>query len=287
MQVGDLPELLSGDSLRLEEMLLNLLSNAIKFSDAGEITIRTAILEEDLHSVELRIEVSDHGIGLTPEQQIKLFHSFTQVDSSSTRKYGGSGLGLAITKRLAQLMGGDAGVVSTAGVGSTFWFTARLRHVTVSEPAVLPPAETISQATAAQVLMQQFLGVRVLVVEDDRMNQEVFRCLLEHVGLVVKVASGGSEAIAELQQASYALVLMDVQMPGMNGLEATRAIRLLPRLSELPILALTANAFDEDRERCLQAGFSEHVSKPVTSDTLYARVLYWLQLRHPHERLQT
>ena len=286
LQIGDLPELLSGDSLRLEEMLLNLLSNAIKFSDVGEIIIRTVVLEEDLRSVQLRIEVSDHGIGLTPEQQIKLFHSFTQVDSSSTRKYGGSGLGLAITKRLAQLMGGDAGVVSTAGVGSSFWFTVRLRHVAVSEPEVLPPAETISQATAAQVLMQQFRGARVLVVEDDRMNQDVFRCLLEHVGLVVEVASGGLEAMTQLQSASYALVLMDVQMPGMNGLDATRAIRLLPGLAELPILALTANAFDEDRERCLEAGFSEHVSKPVTSDTLYERVLHWLQRMQPNNKLQ-
>lgn len=287
LRVGDIPDMLSGDSLRLEEMLLNLISNAIKFSEVGEIIIRTSVLEEDQRSVQLRIDVSDHGIGLTPEQQIRLFHSFTQVDESSTRKYGGSGLGLAITKRLAQLMGGDAGVVSTAGVGSTFWFTVRLRHVIAREPSVITPTQPMPAATAAQVLVQEFRGTRVLVVEDDGFNQEVFRCLLENVDLVPDVVSGGQEAITQLQKTPYALVLMDVQMPRMNGLEATRAIRLLPGLAQLPILALTANAFDEDRERCLEAGFSEHVSKPVSAETLYDRVLLWLRLTHPTHTPQT
>lgn len=287
LRVGDIPDMLSGDSLRLEEMLLNLISNAIKFSEVGEIIIRTSVLEEDQRSVQLRIDVSDHGIGLTPEQQIRLFHSFTQVDESSTRKYGGSGLGLAITKRLAQLMGGDAGVVSTAGVGSTFWFTVRLRHVIAREPSVIASTQPMPVATAAQVLVQEFRGTRVLVVEDDGFNQEVFRCLLENVDLVPDVVSGGQEAITQLQKTPYALVLMDVQMPRMNGLEATRAIRLLPGLAQLPILALTANAFDEDRERCLEAGFSEHVSKPVSAETLYDRVLHWLRLTHPTHTPQT
>jgi PAS domain S-box-containing protein len=277
----DLPDLLYGDAMRLRQIVLNFTGNAIKFSERGQITVRVSVAEEDSLSVLLRIEVSDQGIGISPEQQARLFHAFTQADGSSSRKYGGNGLGLIISRRLARLMGGDVGVISELGVGSTFWVTVRLRRAVEGQAAETPSVNAADATepfvTPREVLARDFRGTRVLVVEDDPMNQEVAGCLLEAVGLVPVVANNGQEALELVRAGSYALILMDMQMPVMNGIEATRAIRQLPGRSAIPILAMTASAFGEDRDTCLAAGMNDHIGKLVDPDPLYETLLRWLK----------
>lgn len=269
----DLPDRLRGDALRLRQILINFTDNAIKFSAQGQITVRAHAVEGDGVSVLLRLEVTDQGIGISPEKQAWLFQAFTQADGSETRKYGGSGLGLIISKRIANLMGGDAGVISQEGLGSTFWATARLRQATADpQRDGRPPVETSRDALA-----RLFRGTCVLVAEDEPVNRELTMCLLEDAGLLVAIAVNGREAVDRAREGDCALILMDLQMPIMNGLEAARAIRLLPGLSAIPILALTANAFGEDRDSCLEAGMNDHIGKPVQPEALYAKVLDWLR----------
>jgi signal transduction histidine kinase len=268
-----LPDLLCGDAMRLKQILINFTGNAIKFSESGQIIIRAFALEENAIDVLLRIEVTDQGIGISPEQQALLFHAFTQADGSMTRKYGGTGLGLIISKRLALLMGGEAGVISETGQGSTFWATARLKLAGVGEK----PDGSLPTEQAREVLARQFAGVRVLVAEDDSLTREMMKLMLEDAGLVPDMAVDGKEAMEMARRGGYALILMDMQMPVMNGLESTRAIRQWPGISAIPILAMTANAFSEDRDRCLAAGMNDHVGKPITPDALYETLLRWLR----------
>jgi two-component system sensor histidine kinase/response regulator len=268
-----LPQRLRGDAMRLRQLLLNFTGNAIKFSEHGEITVRASLAEQDSHRVLLKIEVIDQGIGISPEQQARLFHAFTQADGSMTRKYGGSGLGLIISRRIARLMGGDAGVVSEEGRGSSFWATVRLRRAADAAPV----AEKEAGEPARMTLARLFAGTCVLVAEDEPVNREVISSLLEDAGLAPALATDGQQALDMARGGGYALILMDVQMPVMNGLEATRAIRQLPGMAKIPILALTANAFDEDRDVCLAAGMDAHIGKPVAPDALCEIVLHWLQ----------
>jgi CheY-like chemotaxis protein len=411
----------NGDFTRLSQALLNYLGNAIKFTERGTITLRTRIIEETSNDILFRFEVADTGIGIAAEHLPRLFHAFEQADSSTTRRFGGTGLGLAITHRLARLMGGDAGVESTPGVGSTFWFSARLGRVSVVKGRYLIPAlkgkrvlviddilmtrmvhsqlllqaglesqavasgdaaleviraadagghpfdlvlvdllmpdmdgfevmamlrvlplrhqpmvwlvtavgDTVilddareagfdeillkplsapllydalqrhlpaltgqdgiasvvvaatTEADAETVLKRDFLHARLLLVEDDPVNQEVALIVLGDFGWQIDIANHGQEAVERATANAYDLILMDMQMPVMGGVEATGIIRQLPQYQAVPILAMTANAFDEDRQACLAAGMNDFISKPVEPEKLFGMLLKWLRRKLP------
>ena len=273
----ELPGILCGDPLRVRQVLLNFIGNAIKFSERGEIRVRAVPVEEDSASVLLRLEVSDQGIGIDERQRERLFRPFSQADDSSTRRHGGTGLGLIISLRIVRLMGGDVGVDSTPGVGSRFWATLRLRRALDATDATDAAESGAPREAAATVLAQEFAGCRVLVAEDDPVNQEVAVFLVEGVGLVADLAADGRQAVDMTLAGAYDLVLMDVQMPQLNGLDAAREIRRAAGFAHLPIIALTANAFNEDREECLRAGMNDHIGKPVIAEALYAVILNWLR----------
>ena len=273
---AQVPAELYGDSLRLGQVLLNYLGNAIKFSEQGEILVGLALDAAPASATDrarLRLSVRDQGIGIAEEQLSRLFRPFSQADESTTRRFGGSGLGLAINKRLAQLMGGEVGVESTPGAGSCFWLSAEFAMP--GGPAELSPSDT-PRASALEQLQQLHPGRRILLVEDEPINQEVARELLEMAGLQVVLAGDGAEAVRLTAMEPFALVLMDMQMPVMGGLEATRAIRAQPGHEHLPILAMTANAFEENRRECLAAGMNDHLGKPVDPERLYQLILRWL-----------
>jgi hypothetical protein len=264
-----------GDPFRLGQILLNLSANAIKFTEQGTITVRIRMAESGANNAVLRFEVSDTGIGIAPQDQEHVFNAFEQADGSMSRKYGGTGLGLAISKRLVKMMDGDIGVDSAPNVGSTFWFTANLQKVLSDARPVARQLRMSSETT----LRERYSGTRVLLVEDEPINREVSMSLLEEAGLSVDLAEDGEVAVAMAGQTQYALILMDMQMPRMNGVDATRAIRALPGYAETPILAVTANAFEEDRQICIAAGMNDHIGKPVIPDLLFDALLKWLNSR--------
>jgi len=270
-EVDAVPWRLVGDPLRLQQALLNYASNAVKFTDAGSVTLRIVKLHEAPGSVLLRFEVEDTGIGISAETQRQLFKAFEQADSSTTRKYGGTGLGLAITRRLAELMGGGVGVESRPGAGSTFWFTACLR-TSSEEVAKVQVADIDAEAD----IRRRYLGRQVLVVDDEPINREIAKLHLEQAGLYVDQADDGAEAIAMARKTPYSLILMDMQMPNIDGLEATRTIREIPGYGQTPIIAMTANAFAEDKARCMDAGMNDFLIKPFDPLGLYAVSLRWL-----------
>ena len=266
------PRWLRGDAARLRQALLNYAANAIKFTERGEITLRARLLEEDEHSMLMRFEAEDTGIGLATEKLAGLFRTFQQADASTTRKYGGTGLGLAITMKLAELMGGEVGVDSELNHGSIFWFTARLKRGV----GIMPALSVVNTVNHEDELRKHYAGLKILLADDVELNLEVVQLLLHGIGLQVDSAKNGREAVDKVRTCAYDLIFMDVQMPIMNGLDATRAIRQMSSRSQTPIVAMTANAFDEDRTVCLDAGMNDFLTKPVNPDTLYVCLLKWL-----------
>ncbi|WP_051321400.1 ATP-binding protein [Chrysiogenes arsenatis] len=292
----DVPEMIEGDPLRIEQILLNLISNAVKFTEEGDIRVTVVRVNHSEETALLRFAVHDTGIGISAEQQKLIFQSFQQVDATSTRKYGGSGLGLAICKKLVGLMGGDAGVSSDLGKGSTFWITVPvgINHSDNYSPhpktlaeewrriggAMLHDTDTdTAQPAFPFERLASITGAHLLLVEDNPVNQEVALGLLAEAKVHVDVAENGQIAIEMLRQKHYDLVFMDMQMPVMDGITATYEIRQNPLWTDLPIIAMTANSFQQDREACIVAGMNDFLGKPVAPHLLWDVLLKWITPR--------
>nr|WP_319495382.1 transporter substrate-binding domain-containing protein [uncultured Desulfobacter sp.] len=263
-----IPNNLKGDPLRLNQVLVNLGNNAVKFTEKGQIIVSVDLLERQKDRGILKFSVTDSGIGMTPEQQKKLFKVFSQADSSTTRKYGGTGLGLAISKRIVEMMGGQISLESTAGKGSTFSFTL---------PMEFGPKERPKHKRDIQTLSTTILGASILLVEDHDINQQVAREILESAGFFVRIANNGKEALDMVLSQEFDLVLMDLQMPEMDGYQATREIRRHKTAGELPIVAMTASAMPRDREKAMAAGMNAHVSKPIDLKELFQTLSEWIK----------
>ena len=275
----DVPRFVVGDALRLGQVLLNLTGNAVKFTARGRVNVDVALSRADVDSVELAFHVSDTGIGLTPEQLDRIFAPFSQADASSTRKYGGSGLGLAICKQLVELMGGRIWAESTFGEGSCFSFTIPFKRVVDMDVPVVEDTAGIAAGIAAVAAARaRLVGARVLVAEDNEFNQIVIEDLLTGCGATVTLCANGREVLEALARASFDLILMDVQMPEMDGYEATRQIRAIPAWASQRVIAMTANAMDEDRQRCLDAGMDDFETKPIDPDHLFVTMAKWLSV---------
>ena len=267
-----IPDLLRGDRVRLTQALVNYVGNAIKFTEQGSIIIKGCLLEESAEDYLLRFEVSDSGIGMTPAQQQLLFKAFPRADKLAIRQSGSNGLGLAITRRIAELMDGEVGVVSELGKGSTFWLSVRLNKG--QRPASI--TQHSHQAPAEAVLRRDFRNTWVLLVEDEQVNQDVIMTMLKDAGFNVDLAENGVEAIGMAKQRNYALILMDIEMPEVDGLQATRAIRRLPGREVTPILSMMAKASSLERDQCLNAGLNDVIAKPVDPAVLFGQILKWL-----------
>jgi PAS domain S-box-containing protein len=261
-----IPEKLRGDGRRLKQVLLNLLANAVKFTERGEIRLSVASELRQCETTRLRFVVADTGIGIPPPAQAQIFEPFRQSDASTTRRYGGTGLGLAIAKRLVELMGGEIGVESQPGVGSRFWFTLPFAIAAQAEPVEAKPAAPAFSAHTG----------RILVAEDNPVNQKVTRALIHKLGYEVDIAPDGLQAVAAVRATSYDAVLMDCNMPGMDGFEATRKIRASESGGPVPIIALTAHALDGDRDKCIAAGMDDYLAKPIRLETLKEKLETWI-----------
>lgn len=273
---AELPKRLMGDPGRLRQILLNLVSNAIKFTLRGHVEVAVKVLSDDGRQVRLRFVVRDTGIGLNEEAKSRVFEAFTQADNSTTRKFGGSGLGLSIAMQLVQLMDGEIGVDSQIAQGSTFWFELSLAHAQAAIEA--PHALPLEQAQGIEVPTGT---LRVLVAEDNLVNQQVALCMLELEGCSADLAADGDEALAAVQRKDYDLILMDIHMPNMDGLEATRKIRAweaaTQRVASVPILALTASVMADDRDKCVAAGMNDFLSKPISREALSGAIARYMR----------
>jgi CheY-like chemotaxis protein/HPt (histidine-containing phosphotransfer) domain-containing protein len=272
----EVPRFVKGDPGRLRQIIINLTGNAIKFTHEGEVAISASLATTEGGLSVIRFEVRDTGIGIPENRRVLIFDPFTQVDGSTTRKYGGTGLGLAICKRLAELMGGEIGCLSEAGKGSTFWFTARLEQqaAPIEEPMVATNAEAHS--------LDSLQNAHVLLAEDNIINQKVALSILGKLGCKADTVANGLEAVRALEMIDYPLVLMDCMMPEMDGYTATGVIRDPASKvinHRVPIIAMTANAMKGDREKCLEAGMDDYLSKPVKKDELAEILLKWLPVR--------
>jgi hypothetical protein len=259
-EAADLPERVLADGVRFRQIVANLLANAIKFTERGGVRVTASCHSATEEHCELRVRIADDGIGIPPDRIDRLFQPFSQVDSSTTRRYGGTGLGLAISRRLAEAMGGGISVESQEGRGSAFTVSIRVAAVE-SRPASSPADDLVHHGV-----------LRILLVEDHPLNRLVAQRLLQRMGQEPVIAEDGHSAVSRVAGEVFDLVLMDMQMPGMDGIEATRAIRALPLVDQPKIIALTANAFEADRERCLAAGMDDFISKPISFEALRAAV---------------
>ncbi|MEI6285737.1 MAG: response regulator [Bacillota bacterium] len=272
------PARLIGDPLRLGQVLINITGNAIKFTDEGCVIVKLEIVNDDADKVEVLFSVKDTGIGMTAGQQSQLFQSFFQADTSSTRKYGGAGLGLTISQGLVELMGGKIGVESEYGVGSEFCFTLPFAKVSGRPAAVSGPAQQpeLPDADGLMLLKKDIQGATVLLVEDNSINQEVAAEILQQLGLNVVLASDGQVALDKIATQDFDLVLMDIQMPVLDGIEATKRIRKTKTLAELPIVAMTAHALASEVEKSISAGMNDYLTKPVDPDSLFRTLAKWI-----------
>ncbi|NOR52380.1 MAG: response regulator, partial [Gammaproteobacteria bacterium] len=269
----DVPASLKGDPLRLGQILLNLANNAVKFTQNGSITISVQLSEQQDEQVTLNFCICDTGIGISPEQQSKLFQSFSQADSSTSREYGGTGLGLCISKKLAERMEGEIWVQSEPGKGSRFHLTIQL-EVGSAKQIQRDPTDFHDAIT-------QLHGARILLVEDNELNQELATQLLLNNGLQVTSAWNGKEALEILQGESFDGILMDIQMPVLDGYSATREIRKQPQFKDLPIIAVTANVMVGDREKAEAAGMNDYIGKPLNVNEMFCTMARWITPEDP------
>jgi PAS domain S-box-containing protein len=269
---NDTPLALIGDPLRLGQILINLGNNAVKFSEQGDVLVKIRPIEATGHQVRLQFDVTDTGIGMTSEQQARLFQPFSQADTSTTRTYGGTGLGLAICRKLTGMMNGEIWVKSELGKGSTFSFTASFGE------GHTPKSNKSGREHLVADAVRQLQGARILLVEDNKLNQELAQEILQSKGLLVSITNNGQEALDAVQTQTFDGVLMDCQMPVMDGYQATRKMREDSRFKDLPILAMTANAMAGDREKALACGMNDHIPKPINVSRLFDTLAKWI---HP------
>jgi signal transduction histidine kinase/ActR/RegA family two-component response regulator len=272
----DVPVRLLGDPLRLRQILTNLAGNAVKFSRHGErVSVRVTLEAINELETSLKFSINDFGIGLTTEQQEKLFQPFTQADSSTTRQYGGTGLGLAISKMITEQMGGKIWVESEKNVGSTFHFTAKFKLQEVKSHC--RHLSVCSEEKPVGISFSELSGVKLLLVEDNVVNQELAKALLRKKNVIVETANNGKEALEMLAREKFDGVLMDCQMPEMDGYEATRHIRAQEKFSRLPIIAITANTMKGDKAKVLSVGMNDHIAKPFAPDDMYKTIAKWVK----------
>jgi len=267
----NVPKYLNGDALRLGQILINYVNNALKFTENGCICVSANVENETHNEVILKFSVRDTGIGLTPEVKAGLFQAFQQADASTSRKYGGTGLGLVICKQLALLMNGEVGVESEFGEGSTFWFTAKLGKVKDGEMSAQ------NEEINYKPLLKTLADAVLLIVEDNEFNQDVMRGLLANCGLELHFAGNGQQALEMLTQQHFDIVFMDMQMPVMDGVSATLEIRHHLKFNDLPIIAMTANALEQDKEKCFAAGMNDYLVKPIYPNDLYRILVKWIK----------
>jgi CheY-like chemotaxis protein/two-component sensor histidine kinase len=268
----NLPDGVVGDSLRLGQVLNNLVGNAVKFTEAGGIIVKVRQEERLDTMVSICFSVTDTGIGISPDQAGQLFQPFSQADSSIARKFGGTGLGLSISRQLVELMGGTITLSSTKGKGSSFSFTIRflMQDKTDRQQPAERPVSLYERARPMH-------GAEILLVEDNEVNRYAAQELLEKAGLAVTAVTHGGDALKALQKQRFHAVLMDMQMPEMDGIQATRLIRRLPNGANIPIIALTGAASESDRESCIAAGMNDHIGKPINALELLQKLLQWLK----------